>query len=101
MVRASTSTVIDVAGLQQRQRAADIGFRRDMQDAGAVAGAAHARVGQRTMSRYALLHQLLRDRQHAPFRHARPALRAGIAQHQHVVGVTSRLSSSTAFFIEG
>src|SRR5579863_5207808 len=33
-----------VAVFHQRQRPADIGFRRDMQDAGAVAGAAHARI---------------------------------------------------------
>src|ERR1041385_849322 len=33
-----------VAVLHQCQRTSDIGFRRDMQDAGAVAGAAHPRV---------------------------------------------------------
>src|SRR5437879_105655 len=33
-----------VAALHQRQRTADVGLRRDMQDAGAVAGSAHARI---------------------------------------------------------
>ena len=56
-----------------------------MQDAGAVARAAHARIGDAHHVAHALLQQLLRDRQHAPFRHAGAALRAGIAQHQHVV----------------
>src|ERR1017187_4043604 len=34
-----------VAGLHESKRAADEAFRRHMQNAGAVAGAAHARVG--------------------------------------------------------
>ena len=40
----------------------------------------------RTMSLHALLRELLRDRQVARLRHARRADRAGVAQHQHVVG---------------
>ncbi len=38
------------------------------------------------MSRNALPQQPFRDRQHAPFRHAGTAFRAGIFQHQDVVG---------------
>src|ERR1039457_1680835 len=34
-----------VAGLHESERAADKAFRRHMQNAGAVAGAAHARIG--------------------------------------------------------
>src|SRR5262249_11306530 len=44
-----------VAILHQRQRAADIGLRRDMEDAGAVAGAAHARIRQPHHVAHALL----------------------------------------------
>jgi len=75
-----------IAILHQRQRPADIGFRRNMQDAGAVAGAAHPRIRQPHHVAHALLHQFCGDRQHAPFRHARSALRAGIAQNHHVIG---------------
>ena len=38
------------------------------------------------MSRTPACTQLLRDRQHAPFRHAGAALGAGVLEHQHVVG---------------
>ncbi len=57
-----------------------------MKDAGAVAGAAHARVRQPHHVAHALLHEFCGDRQHAPFRHPRPALRARVAQDQHVIG---------------
>ncbi len=40
----------------------------------------------RTMSRTPGFHQLLRDRQHAPFRHAGSALGTGILEHDDVVG---------------
>src|SRR3954463_16229881 len=63
-----------VAVPDQRQRTADVRLGRDMQDAGAVAGAAHARVRDAHHVANALLHELGRDRQHAPFRHAWPAL---------------------------
>ena len=75
-----------VAGPHQRQRPADVRLGRDVQDAGAVAGAAHARVADPHHVAHALLQQLLRDRQHAPLGHAGAALRAGVAQHQHVRG---------------
>ena len=74
-----------VAGLHQRQRTADKTFRGDVQDAGAVACAAHACVGNAHHVAHAGFDQLLRDRQHAPFRHAGSAFRSGVFQHQHVV----------------
>ncbi len=55
-------------------------------NAGAVAGAAHAPVGDPHHVAHARLHQLLGDRQHPPFGHARPTLGTGILEHDHVVG---------------
>src|SRR5450631_41046 len=75
-----------VAVLHQRQRAADVGFRRDMQDAGAVAGAAHPRIRQPNHIPHALLYEFCGNRQHAPLRHARSALRTGVAQNQDMIG---------------
>ena len=72
--------------LHQRQRAADGGFRRNMQHDGAERRAAHARVRNPHHVLDAGARELLRDRQIAGLRHARRALRAGVAQHQHVVG---------------
>ncbi len=83
-----------VAGLHEGERTADEAFRRHVQDAGAVAGAAHARVGNAQHVLDALLQQLARDRQHAPLRHAGPAERTAALQHDDVVGVTSRSSRS-------
>ncbi len=57
-----------------------------MQDARAVARARHTRVRDAHHVADALLHQLGRDRQHAPFGHPGPALRSCIAQHQDVIG---------------
>ena len=74
-----------VAGPDQGQRAADRGLGRDVQDAGAVGGAAHPRVGDPHHLAHALLEQLHRQRQHAPFGHA-GAHRAGVLEHQDVVG---------------
>src|SRR4051812_44614327 len=74
-----------VAVPHQRQRSADIGFGGYVQNAGAVAGAAHARIGDPHHVADSLLHELGRDRQHAPFRHARSALRPRIAQDENVV----------------
>ena len=71
--------------LSKRQRPADESLRRDVQDAGAIAGAAHARVRDAQHVAMALPDQRLGDRQHAPFRHAGTAERPGIAQHQHMV----------------
>ena len=48
----------------------------------------------RTMSRHAALEQAPRDRQHAPLRHARAALRARVAEDQHGVARRSPDSSS-------
>ena len=72
----------DVAVAHQRERPADEGFRRDVQHAGAVARAAHARVGDAHHVAHALGQQFLRDRQLAPFRHARRAERSGVLEHQ-------------------
>src|SRR5882672_4233015 len=77
----------EIAVPDESQRSADKGFRGDVQDAGAVAGAAHARVRQAHHVAHPLLEELLRHRQHAPFGHARAAERPGVAQHQHRVGV--------------
>src|SRR4029077_7775802 len=66
-----------VAGLYERQRPADEALRRNMQDAGAVARAAHASVRDADHVTHPGLHQLLRNREHAPFLHARAALRTG------------------------
>ena len=67
-----------VAGPHEGERAADRGFGRDVQDAGAVGGAAHPGVRDAHHVAHALLEQLLRHRQHAPFGHAggRPARRS-------------------------
>jgi hypothetical protein len=70
----------------QRQRTADRGFRRDVQHDGAERRAAHPRIGNPHHVLDAGARELSRDRQIAGLRHARRALRAGIAQHQHVVG---------------
>ena len=61
-------------------------FGRDVQHDGAEGGAAHARVGDAHHVLHALLRQLLRDRQVAGLGHAGRAARAGVAQHEHVVG---------------
>ena len=65
-----------VAVLHAGERAADEGLRRDVQHAAAVARAAHARIRDAHHVAHALLEELLRHRQHAPFGHAR-ARRAG------------------------
>ena len=57
-----------------------------MQHACAVARAAHAGIGDPHHVADALFEQRLRDRQHAPLRHAGGAEGAGIAEHEHVVG---------------
>jgi hypothetical protein len=75
-----------VAGLHEGKRTADKALRRHMQNAGAVAGAAHARVGNAHHVAHPGFHELLRNRQHAPFRHARAAFRSGVFEHQHMVG---------------
>ncbi len=72
----------DVAVAHQSERTADKGFRRDMQDAGAVARAAHARVGDANHVADALGQHLFRDRQLTPFRHARRSDRPGVLKHQ-------------------
>src|SRR4249920_2091431 len=75
-----------VACFHEGKRAADETLGRHMQNAGAVAGAAHARIGNTQHVAHALLHQLFRDRQHAPLRHPRPALRPAVLEHENVVG---------------
>src|SRR5258707_6583278 len=74
-----------VAGLNERQWPAYEALRRHMQDAGAVARPAHAPVRDAHHVAHARLHQLFRDREHAPFRHAGTALGAGILEHDDVV----------------
>ena len=87
-----------VTGLNQCQRAAQVGLGRDMQNAGAIAGAAHAGIRNSEHVFNALLDQLGRDRQHAPLGHARAALRAGVAQDHHVVGRDIQVRVVDGFF---
>src|SRR6201996_1510665 len=68
----------DIPVADKSQWAADEGFRRDMQDAGAVAGAAHARIGDANHVADSFGEHLLWDRQLAPFRHARRSDRASV-----------------------
>src|SRR5918992_1638957 len=77
----------EIAIAYQRERAADEGFRRDVQHAGAVARAAHARIRDAHHVAHALLEELLRHRQHAPLRHSRAAERPGVPQHEHRIRV--------------
>src|SRR5258706_6617342 len=72
----------EIAVLHERERAADERLGRHMQHAGAVARAAHARIGEADHVAHALLEQLLLDVQHAPFRHAGAAERPGVTQHE-------------------
>src|SRR3712207_7395565 len=55
--------------LDERQRTTDVRLRRHVQHAGAVAGPAHARVGDAHHVAHALLEDLLRYRQLPPFGH--------------------------------
>ena len=71
----------------QRQRAAGRRLRRDVQDHGAVRGAAHPAVADPHHVAHALLEQLRRQRHVRHLRHAGVALGAAAAQHQHRVGV--------------
>src|SRR4030095_463244 len=75
-----------VAGPDEGKRPADEAFRRNMKNAGSIAGAAHARVRNAQHVMNALLQQLFRDRQHAPFRHAWAALGAAVLKHENMVG---------------
>ena len=76
----------DVAIPHERQRAPGERFRRDVQDARAVARPAHPRVRHAHHVADALREQLLRNRQHAPLRHPGAAERSGVLQHEHGVG---------------
>src|SRR6266852_4416765 len=74
-----------IAGLHESKRPAHVAFRRHMQDAGAVAGAAHAAVREAQHVAHARLHKLPGNRQHPPFGHAGSALGTGILEHDDVV----------------
>ncbi len=80
-----------VAGLDQGEGAADMRFRRDMQHAGAVMGAAHARIGDPQDIADAFGQEFFRNRQRPPLRHARRADGSGAAQHQHAGLVDSEI----------
>ena len=106
MRRAGTSTSISSPCFHEGKRAADETLGRHVQNAGAVAGAAHARIGNTQHVAHALRHQLLRNRQHAPLRHARPALRTAVLEHENVVGrdvevVTFDLACHVVVVLEG
>ena len=64
----------------------DRGFRRDVQHDGAERRAAHARVGDADHVLHAGARELHGNRKRAGLGHARGAFRAGVAQHQDVVG---------------
>ena len=88
-------TTIDVecdpiTGLHDRERAAHGRLRGDVEHAGAVARAAHPGVRHAHHVPHAPLEQRPRNRQHAPLGHARCPERAGISQHEHVVGRDAR-----------
>src|SRR5262249_50419484 len=83
-----------VAGLNERQWPAYEAFRRHMQDAGAVARPAHAPVRDAHHVAHARLHQLFRDREHAPFRHAGPPLGPAFLSTMTWSGVAARSSRS-------
>ena len=72
-----------VARLHKRQRTAHVALRRKMQHAHAVAGAAHAGIGEAHHIAHALLQQFVRNRQHPPLGEAGTTFRAGITQHEH------------------
>ena len=74
-----------VAGTNQGQGTTDIALRGHMQNAGTVAGAAHAGIAEPQHVAHALLDQLERNRQHAPLWHAGATLGPCIAQHQNMV----------------
>src|SRR4029450_1618022 len=75
-----------VTGPDEGKRSADEAFRRNMKNAGSIAGAAHARVRNAQHVANALLQQLFRDRQHAPFRHAWAALGAAVLKYENMIG---------------
>src|SRR5215813_4654046 len=54
-----------VAALYESERPAHVALGRHMQDAGAIAGAAHAAVGKAQHVAHPRLHELSGDRQHA------------------------------------
>src|SRR5215831_11995139 len=74
-----------VAGAHKSERAADKAFRRDVENARAIARTAHACIGNAQHVANALFQQLFRDRQHAPFRHAGTAFWAAVLEHEDMV----------------
>ena len=71
-----------VARLDQCERPSGERLGRDVQHAGPVGRAGHARVGDPDHVADARLQQLLRDREHSPLRHTRPAQRTRVAQDE-------------------
>ncbi len=75
-----------IAVAHECERPADRAFGRDVQHDRAERGAAHARVRNPNHVLDAGARELFRDRQVAGLRHSRRTLRAGVTQHEHVVG---------------
>ncbi len=73
----------EVACLDEGERATRCGFRGHVQDAGAVAGAAHAGVRDADHVADAGFEEFLRDGEHAPFWHAGAAERTGVAENEN------------------
>ena len=92
----------EVALFQQRQRTADEGFGRDVEDAGAITCAAHASVGNADHVADASFEQLFRKLEIAPFWHAWAAFRARVAEHEDAVGVDIeiRIVETRVHFVE-
>src|SRR5260221_11829411 len=74
-----------VTRLDESERPTDETFRRHVKDAGAVTGAAHAGIRNAQHVAHTLFHELFRNRQHAPFRHARAAFGPPILEDENVV----------------
>src|SRR5208337_4243502 len=76
----------EISGAHEGQRTSDIGFRRHVKDADAVACPGHARIGDADHVAHARLDKLLRYRQHTPFGHSRAAQRTRISEDENVIG---------------
>src|ERR1700738_5294033 len=75
-----------VAGTHQSKRPSDEAFRSHVKNASAVARAAHPSIRNADHIANTPPAELLGDRQHAPFGHARPPLRACVLEDQDVIG---------------
>ena len=75
-----------------------IALRGDVQNAGAIGGAAHARIGDAHHVANAALQDLLRDGKQAPLRHAGSAQRPGILKDENGILVDIKIVAVDARF---